>query len=529
MNKKISTNISAFIFAYTLSSVAIGKEVNLKIEIQGQGQISVVGSEQSCHKSCNLTVDVQQEQPIVLQQKASDGSQFTQWLGGSCDGGDGAIISYAPNYITSTLKGAKTLILDDAVNYPSAMDSVDWDFDGDNDLLIVAHGSADILVYLNDGKANFILGQTIKIAEINPYAIAVNDINSDGKLDLLISSFDADIKGNLVKLVDTITNTDLSWFTQNSTNEFEHYQTLSTKEGVITLDTGDIDSDGDIDVAAASITSDQAIIYWNDNKTVIAQNIVNSYGVYGIALGDLDNNGLLDLLVASYWDEKHEFTLQSSARIFTPPKLVKTFNNGVNATALADIDSDGRLDIAAAAFSDNFFIWLKNNSPESCLISNLSDKTVTAVFRSTEQVSSDKDEARALLSKMIRKSRLEQFEQLKMELVNNEPDGAKQWFSFLYVGDYKKTCEISGVDIDKSNKYKLQCQKKMAGLAENLGKKVSHKFIGSQFVSHPANQQGELTTVYYLSEFEGGTGIVILKVTLKNVKGSWRVFEFTTV
>jgi len=555
IGKKFTKGCLSLLLATTVSSAVIAKEVDLKIEIEGQGRVSVLGTQQSCVKSCNLQIEVENEQSILLAQQSSDGSQFKQWIGDSCVAGEGAIIDYAPTYIATAQQGAKTLILDDfngdlipdaatidlfagkvsvslndktgqfekgliiddSVNYPSAMDSVDWDHDGDKDLVVVAHGSGDILVYLNDGKANFELELTIKIENLNPYSIAVADINKDGKYDLLIGSFEADIKGNLVKLVESIKHPSLSWFTQNSKNEFLQYKTLSTTEGVITLDVGDIDQDGDIDVAAASITSDKAIIYWNDDNQYISQNVLEGNGVYGVALGDLDNNGLLDLLVASYWDEKLEFILQNKPRQFSDSKLAKAFSNGVTATSIADLDADGRVDIGTAAFGDNLFIWLKNNSAETCRISSASNKTLTAVFKSAEQIDSDK----SIAVQLIQQKRMDQ---LKDGLVNREPLEAKQWFNYFYSKDYKNACEISNADPDRSDEDKLKCSKQFASVADKLGRKISQQFIGSKFVTNPAGQTGEFAVVYYESEFTMSESLkVIVKITMQKVANKWRM------
>lgn len=555
---RVTVNLLSLIIATTVSFSAVANKVDLKIEIEGQGQVSVVGTKQSCSESCDLKIEVEQGHSISLKQQSSEGYQFQQWLGASCDAGEGAVISYVPTYISSTSQGAKALILDDfngdlipdaatielfagkivvnlndsngafektiivddKMNYPSAMDSADWDGDGDKDLLVVVHGSGDILVYLNDGKAIFSLAQTIKLENINPYSIAVADINNDGKLDLLIGSFEADIKGNLVKLVKSIKHPSLSWFTQIPKNEFELYRTLSTTEGVITLDVGDIDKDGDIDVAAASITGDQAIIYWNDKNKYTSEKVLGRGGVYGVALGDLDNNGLLDLLVGSYWDEKLELVLQTTTRKFAKPKLIKAFSNGVTATSIADIDSDGRVDIGTAAFNDNLFIWLKNNSLETCAISNFDSKTVTAIFRSGEQVLSDKEMA----VQLIQQRRLAQ---LKIGLVNDEPLEAKQWFKLFYARDYKNACEIANVNPDRSEEKKLSCQKQFAGLAETLGNKISHEFIGSNF-STKALTRVESTTAYYLSKFDNAPTGLVVKLTMQKVGDSWRVVNIGT-
>jgi len=108
--KKITTNFFTFILASALCTTAIGKEINLKIEIQGQGKVSVVGSEKSCNESCNLTIERKQNQPILLIKSPIKGVSLNNGLVAAVMV---AMVSYQSNYIATTQRSAKTLILDD--------------------------------------------------------------------------------------------------------------------------------------------------------------------------------------------------------------------------------------------------------------------------------------------------------------------------------------------------------------------------------------------------------------------------------
>jgi hypothetical protein len=570
----LQLSLLTFTLNLLLSLSVNSQEIDLNIYIEGQGQVSVEGSNLSCTKTCTVKVNIDQHYPLILRQQAGQDSSFHHWSSDSCDSGEGAIFSNDLILLTSAIGGAKTILLEDfngdtlvdaatlelfngklsvllnaktkrfshhvtvaeTISYPSAMAGFDWDADGDLDLLVVAHGAAEILVYLNDGNAQFKLERQIKIEGLSPYAIAVADINIDGRPDLLLSSFHANLKGDLGTLIRSIENADLSWFTQNTKGEFQHYQTLSETEGVITLDVADIDQDGDVDALAASITSDQAIIFWNEGTQTSLQTVAKGSGMYGVALGDIDKNGRLDVVAASYWDEKLEFSLQSTKREFTATKMLNQFANGVSAVDIADIDEDGKLDVASGVFNDQMFYWLKNDTFEKCVISKPTNRKVSAQFITLEKKQAISAKALDNLAAAQKVSHKQKIDDLKKSHSGSELDTMTGWMDLLTEGNYHKACQLAGATMDRSPEQMQQCQASLKSINDTMGKALSRSFIGVKRTHDSlAGERGEFISALYEVLYEkdqngnpGNNRPVIVKLTMQKVENMWRMrnFEF---
>ncbi len=142
---------------------------------------------------------------------------------------------------------------------------------------------------------------------------------------------------------------------------------------VKSLDVGDIDGDGDVDVASAS-SGESGLTWWEDTSgdgLTWAMHYIGEgqtgNGPHYVWLADLDNDGDLDIILvlidagAVVWWENTDglggdWRRHSIDYTMNRPNYVDT----------ADIDNDGDLDIAAAIVSgDEFRVWVNGGDASS--------------------------------------------------------------------------------------------------------------------------------------------------------------------
>ncbi|WP_198172968.1 beta strand repeat-containing protein [Hymenobacter ginkgonis] len=231
---------------------------------------------------------------------------------------------------------------------PAAVALADVDADGDLDLLTANYSSNSVSVRLNDGLGSFGGGSEVAVGE-QPVSLAVGDVDNDGDLDLLTPSFSGTtvsvrlnngtgtFGGSLevsvgynphsVVLGDIDGDGDLDLLATNYNDYTPNYANKSTisvrlntgsgaftgtqnqqlfARGAISAVLGDLDGDGDLDVAVASennygVDNGTVDVYLNTNKGTFSywQNVSVGSGVGSIAFGDLDDDGDVDLITGN--------------------------------------------------------------------------------------------------------------------------------------------------------------------------------------------------------------------------------------
>jgi hypothetical protein len=391
-------------------------DIELNVNITGSGKVKIEENNQTCSESCQASIS--ENTDVVLSYTTNNGSSFLGWGESSCDKGFGVILGDSAEYIGPSAASSKAMTFADfdgdqiddvahislfrskltiqfnqgngsyhapveldSMSYASSIDHFDWDSDGDQDIIAVDFNRALINIYLNHGNGEFSKSLPVVITSVKPYSIAVEDINLDGKPDLLVGSFNADINSpSLSTLVQTITDTELSWYLNDGDSNFVFDRLVTATGGMITVDTGDIDNDGDIDIVAAAITENKVIAYLNDQNVYQSVTIANVNSAYSVALGDIDNNGFSDVLMSSYYDRNILLSLQTGQGTFVSANVIKTFDSGVTSLGLSDIDNDGKLDIAWGLFDNGIYQWLRAFSYKDCIVHANENKTVTANF-----------------------------------------------------------------------------------------------------------------------------------------------------
>ncbi len=170
--------------------------------------------------------------------------------------------------------------------------SADVDGDSDVDLLIIgrnSNGERTTILYLNDGTGHFIASAEVFTA-INSGAVEFEDFDNDGDQDVILSGSQA---GPDVTEI-YFGNGDGTFSLEASTNMINVYN------GDLGLE--DVDLDGDIDVLVCGVLINIAAcrLYLNNGDGEFIEDINNSFtGMMGgeIDFGDIDNDGDSDLAI----------------------------------------------------------------------------------------------------------------------------------------------------------------------------------------------------------------------------------------
>ncbi|WP_324678981.1 FG-GAP-like repeat-containing protein [Hymenobacter sp. GOD-10R] len=229
------------------------------------------------------------------------------------------------------------------------------DVDGDGDLdLVTANGTSDaaVSIRLNNGSGTFSGSQNIALnREMND--VALGDVDGDGDLDIVVAG--------PVGIVIMIRNLGGGTFTGISSFLF-------TTSDIYSLVLGDVDSDGDLDFIAngyttgRTVTPGQVRIGFNDGTGTFVPAAPILVGLFSqdVSAGDLDGDGDLDLAVANRGSNTVSFLLNNGTGAFTSGGEIGLVD--ANSVSLNDVDGDGDLDLLAGSLSTPYQVSVRLNN-----------------------------------------------------------------------------------------------------------------------------------------------------------------------
>ncbi|MEA3558150.1 MAG: FG-GAP-like repeat-containing protein, partial [Candidatus Thermoplasmatota archaeon] len=157
--------------------------------------------------------------------------------------------------------------------------------------------------------------------------------------------------------------------------KIEEYQimddpSLVNMQGYV-MEHGDIDNDGDIDIVVSDVRNDRILWLENPNNTSMDWSVHTVYSnyyvtnVYGLDLGDIDGDGDLDIACSSYSRGYVMYIRNNNNGASWSMYRFKTGYRYAGPVKIADMDLDGNPDIVCAAYytyyyySDEFLYWFK--------------------------------------------------------------------------------------------------------------------------------------------------------------------------
>ncbi|SRX54784.1 T9SS type A sorting domain-containing protein [Aequorivita sp. CIP111184] len=241
--------------------------------------------------------------------------------------------------------------------------TTDMDRDGDLDIVatITDTFSGWIVWYENeDGQGTF-GDEKMLIQNSNPYAkLALEDIDNDGLLDILATEY-VYIQGKIF-WYKNLSNEVFG----NAQIIYQFAWVQSGGTSIIEFQYVDINSDGKMDIVMTSVDDSSFVnTHWlenldNQGNFGDLQFIMDTNDQYHFY--DLDNDNDNDILLwrpnldSIIWKEN-----ENGQGTFGTPKIITTSVDVPRDAKAADFDGDGWLDITSASIADNKLAWYKND------------------------------------------------------------------------------------------------------------------------------------------------------------------------
>ena len=236
----------------------------------------------------------------------------------------------------------------------SVTEFVDLDADGDLDLFFTGIASGGVQefthIYLNDGTGSFTQLSNPFLPEFGGSGAAIEDIDNDGDLDIIISAIDK----NDEFVADTFLNDGNANFTPSGSSAF-----IPVKFAAVAFI--DVENDGDQDVIISGTqANDNALtrLYLNDglgNYSMDTNTNFEELSADDVDVADTDNDGDFDILISGMNDSFEVRTilyLNDGGGVFTDLTTVDLQQTFAGTNAIADLDNDGDQDIVIIGSQD---------------------------------------------------------------------------------------------------------------------------------------------------------------------------------
>lgn len=225
-----------------------------------------------------------------------------------------------------------------------SIQTIDWDKDSDDDF-VLTQGSK-VLLFTNDGTANF-TEQTLYTGINNLTDVAIADFDADNDWDLVVRRL------GVIRFVE---NDGTDTFTDRTGIVTGSIGTYSVTNQIHTVD---FDKDGDMDVISASYPNGTPKLFLNNgNYTFVASDVVPNSAAQAriIRTADMNNDGNLDIIVGlekSIWVVYQFF----GGSVFIQNTIFDQYGS-LGDMDVADVDNDGFVDIVATgANSDDLDVF----------------------------------------------------------------------------------------------------------------------------------------------------------------------------
>ncbi len=254
---------------------------------------------------------------------------------------------------------------------PKTAVAADFNKDGALDLAVLNAGTigsandpGNISILLGNKTGGFPKINTLT-AGVNPRAIAVGDMNGDGKPDLVVATGA------------TLTAFQVSVFLGNGDGTFQAPFNIPLLAGEVpnTLAVVDLDGDGKLDVVAADCCSDANVYYLRGNGDGTLQPYIPFYGgnnARSIVVGDWNGDGKPDLAIN--YSPTDNTSIGAVVPLLNRLSNVATFVNTSGASFVPGPLAPASL---IAAFGTNLTTGTASNTSSTSLPTSLANTSVT--------------------------------------------------------------------------------------------------------------------------------------------------------
>jgi hypothetical protein len=260
--------------------------------------------------------------------------------------------SYVKVYLnTTTAVGSISFagpinLITDAAQYKLRNVAIsDLDGDGKADIAVVDN-SGSVLLYRNTGSVGTVsfAAKVQYAAGTGPQGIMIGDIDADGLPDLAITN--ADGGGTSIRVLRNTSTSGIFNFVSSGN--------FTTGGGPYDLALGDLDGDGQLDIATVNYSGQNVSVLLNTTTAVgaisfaIKTDFAIGRSALKIALGDLNGDGRLDVVITQSGAVMSIFTNTTTTAgsvTFAPMIDIAGTGNSLQAI-IGDLDGDGKTDFA---------------------------------------------------------------------------------------------------------------------------------------------------------------------------------------
>ena len=190
----------------------------------------------------------------------------------------------------------------------------------------------------------------------NPQGIAMGDLNSDGRPDVVVANFNDNTVSVLVANID---------------GSYQAHVDYQVGTGPIAVAVGDMNNDGKMDVVVVnnncpsspcSSVGSVSVLLGNGDGTLqthVDRNVGNSPNA--LALGDVNKDGKLDVLVSNGQDGTMGFAIGNGDGTLKTQKTLAS-GNSPHGIVVADFNGDSFLDVVVANTADSDIALFRGSS-----------------------------------------------------------------------------------------------------------------------------------------------------------------------
>ena len=251
-------------------------------------------------------------------------------------------------------------------SYSNGVTSADINGDGKLDLIEVDRADNTVSVFINNtptgaATTSYAPRRTFATGGF-PWAVAVADLNSDGKPEIIVANF-------FGSSVSVLTNQTATGATMAS---FSAQATFGTGSSPMSIAIADINGDGKLDILTADAGASDVAVLRNTTTTGAATPSFAGYlslsaggAPSSVASADLNGDGKPDIVVSNKNDGTvsvfQNTTTVATAPTFAAPQILSVGSQPYG-VAIADFNGDGKRDVVAANYGSNTVSILLNTT-----------------------------------------------------------------------------------------------------------------------------------------------------------------------
>ncbi|HRZ73525.1 MAG TPA: T9SS type A sorting domain-containing protein [Flavobacterium sp.] len=238
-------------------------------------------------------------------------------------------------------------------NYLMKLEVIDFDNDGDND--VVLNSFDNVILLKNDGAGVFTTSNLL--GANNSFHIV--DVTGDGLADVI-----------------RVAGYDLVAFKQNVDGTLTLLDNMDGFAQTTLIFSADIDNDGDTDILTIFENGGaQRRIKWYQNTNglgTFAANqvlvtlpnlaVTSSNDTKGLQFSDFDGDGKLDIMLSESSTNKLCWYKNLTGTTFGTEQIITTDASNVREAVAVDVNSDGDDDIVSVSYDDGDVAWYKNTN-----------------------------------------------------------------------------------------------------------------------------------------------------------------------